>query len=62
MCSGNGHQQLYTASTNTYIRNKIDLDVTSEYNYTDPVYVKPDVSSSKPFELLFNSDGVKNIC
>ena len=49
-CSGNGQRQLYTASTNTYKRNKMEVCITSEYNDTDSVYVKPGVSSSKPFE------------
>ena len=48
--SGNGQQKLYTASTNTYKRKIMDVDITSGYNDTDSVYVKPGVSSRKPFE------------
>ena len=32
LCYGNGQQQLYTASTTTLKRKKIDVDITSEYN------------------------------
>ena len=50
LCSGNRQQQFYTASSYTYKRNKSDVDITSEYNDTDSVYVKPGVSGSKLFE------------
>ena len=49
-CSGNVHQKSYTAINNTYKINKTDVDITSEYNNNGSVYVKPDISSSKPFE------------
>ena len=48
-CSGNVHQKSYTAINNTYKINKTDVDITSEYNDNGSVYVKPVVSSSKPF-------------
>ena len=50
LCFDHGQQQFYTTITNTYKRKKIDVDITSEYNNTDYVYVKPGVSGSKPFE------------
>ena len=50
LCSGNGQQKFYTANTNTYKRKKMDVNITSGYNDADSVYVKPGVSSSKPFE------------
>ena len=50
LCSGNGQQQLYTASNKTHKSNKTYVDIKSEYNDTDSVYVKTGVSSSKPFE------------
>ena len=61
MRSGNGQQQLYTASTNTYKGKKIDVDITSEYNDTNYVYTKPGVPSSKPFEALLKSKAVKKL-
>ena len=59
LCSGNGQHQSYTASTNTYRRKKTDVDLTSEVNNKYSVYVKPFVSSSKPFESLLTSKVVK---
>ena len=50
LCNGNGKQQLYTASTNTYKRKEEYLDITSKDNDTDNFYIKPGVSRSKPFE------------
>ena len=50
LCSVNGQQKLYTASNKTYKSNKTYVDIASEYNDTDYVYVKPGISSSKPFE------------
>ena len=50
LCSGNGQQKLFTTSTNTYKRNKIDVDITSDDNDTDFVYVNPGISRSKLFE------------
>ena len=48
-CSGDEHQQSYTASNNTYKRKKTDVDITGEENNTDFVYGKHCVSGSKPF-------------
>ena len=50
LCSGNGQQKLFTTSTNTYKRNKIDVDINSDDNDTDSVYVNPGISRSKLFE------------
>ena len=49
LCSGNGQQKLYTATTNTYKRKKTDVDLTGESNNKYYVYVKLGVSSNKPF-------------
>ena len=48
--SGNGLHQLYTARNNTYIRNKNNGYLTSEYNNKYYVYVKPGVSRSQQLE------------
>ena len=50
LCSVNGQQKSYTASTNTYKNKKTYVGITIKDNDTDSIYVNPGVSSRKPFE------------
>ena len=61
MCSLNLKHKSYTSSTNTYKRSKTVVYITSEYKDKYYINIKPDVSSSKPFEESLNSKEVKKI-
>ena len=55
LCSGNGQQNIYTESTNTYKRKKQNSDLTSEDKIKYYVCVKHVISRSQQLEELFKS-------
>ena len=61
LCSGNGQQQLYNASINTYKMNKHNVYLTSEDNNKDYVCVKPGISRSQKLEESLKSKVFNNL-
>ena len=60
LCSINGQQKIYTASTNTYKSNKHNVYLTSKYNNKYYGCVIPGISRNQQLEELLKSKVVNN--